>query len=100
MIGRRPESTVGGHEASRIATGAPIPAGADTIVPVENAEVLGEVVRIIEPAPEGRHIRPVGEDVRAGAVLVEQGRRLGRAGARPPRQRRASRTPSCTRGRA
>jgi molybdopterin molybdotransferase len=77
MIGRRPESTVGGHEASRIATGAPIPAGADTIVPVENAEVLGEVVRIIEPAPEGRHIRPVGEDVHAGAVLVEQGRRLG-----------------------
>src|SRR3954471_22248637 len=51
MIGRRPESTVGGHEASRIATGAPIPAGADTIVPIENAEVLGEVVRIIEPAP-------------------------------------------------
>ena len=77
LIGRRPESTVGGHEASRIATGAPIPAGADTIVPIENAEVLGEVVRIIEPAPEGRHIRPVGEDVRAGAVLVEQGRRLG-----------------------
>jgi molybdopterin molybdotransferase len=77
MIGRRPESTVGGHEASRIATGAPIPAGADTIVPVENAEVLGEVVRIIDAAPEGRHIRPVGEDVRSGTVLVEQGKRLG-----------------------
>nr|MBA3691297.1 hypothetical protein [Actinomycetota bacterium] len=42
LIGRRPESTVGGHEASRIATGAPIPAGADTIVPIENCEVLGE----------------------------------------------------------
>jgi molybdopterin molybdotransferase len=77
LIGRRPESTVGGHEASRIATGAPIPAGADTIVPIENAEVLGEVVRIVDAAPEGRHIRPVGEDVRTGAVLVEQGRRLG-----------------------
>jgi molybdopterin molybdotransferase len=77
LIGRRPESTVGGHEASRIATGAPIPAGADTVVPIENAEVLGEVVRIVEPAPEGRHIRPVGEDVRSGMVLVERGRRLG-----------------------
>jgi molybdopterin molybdotransferase len=77
LIGRRPESTVGGHEASRIATGAPIPAGADTIVPIENAEVLGEVVRIVEPAPEGRHIRPVGEVVRSGMVLVERGRRLG-----------------------
>jgi molybdopterin molybdotransferase len=77
LIGRRPESTVGGHEASRIATGAPIPAGADTIVPIENAEVLGEVVRIIDPAPEGRHIRPVGEDVRSGTTLVETGKRLG-----------------------
>ena len=77
MIGRRPESTVGGHEASRIATGAPIPAGADTVVPIENAELAGEVVRIMEPAPEGRHIRPVGEDVRTGTVLVERGKRLG-----------------------
>ena len=77
MIGRRPESTVGGHEASRIATGAPIPAGADTVVPIENVELSGETVRILEPAPEGRHIRPVGEDVRTGTVLVETGKRLG-----------------------
>jgi len=77
MIGRRPESTVGGHEASRIATGAPIPAGADTVVPIENVELSGETVRILEPAPEGRHIRPVGEDVRTGSVLVETGKRLG-----------------------
>src|SRR5436190_17438778 len=77
MIGRRPESTVGGHEASRIATGAPIPAGADTIVPIENVELSGEIVRVLDPAPEGRHIRPVGEDVRTGTVLVETGKRLG-----------------------
>src|SRR5215210_9041636 len=77
MIGRRPESTVGGHEASRIATGAPIPAGADTIVPIENVELSGEIVRVLDPAPEGRHIRPVGEDVRTGSVLVETGKRLG-----------------------
>ncbi len=77
MIGRRPESTVGGHEASRIATGAPIPAGADTVVPIENVELSGETVRILEPAPEGRHIRPVGEDVRTGSILVETGKRLG-----------------------
>ena len=34
MIGERPEGTVGGGEAFAIATGAPVPAGADTIVPV------------------------------------------------------------------
>jgi molybdopterin molybdotransferase len=77
MIGRRPDATVGGHEAVRIATGAPIPAGADTIVPVERARVFGEVVRISAPAPAGQHIRPMGEDVQAGSVLVHAGKRLG-----------------------
>lgn len=76
LIGQRPESTVGGGEAVRIATGAPIPAGADAIVPIENCEVLGDLVRIVAGSPEGKHIRPAGEDVRAGEVLVSRGRRL------------------------
>ena len=38
MIGQRPDATVGMGEAVKIATGAPIPAGADAVVPVENAE--------------------------------------------------------------
>ncbi len=77
LIGHRPESTVGGGEAVRIATGAPIPAGADTIVPIENADVVGETVRIRTGNPQGRHIRPSGEDAREGQVLVKAGRRLG-----------------------
>jgi molybdopterin molybdotransferase len=77
LIGRHPDATVGGGEAVRIATGAPIPAGADTIVPIENADVSGERVRIIDGSSPGTHIRPAGEDVRAGQVLVSQGRRLG-----------------------
>jgi molybdopterin molybdotransferase len=77
LMGRRPETTVGGGEAVAIATGAPIPAGADTIVPIENAEGHGEVVRLLEAAPAGRHVRSVGEDVAEGTVLVEQGKRLG-----------------------
>ncbi len=77
LIGRRPESTVGGGEAVRIATGAPIPAGADCIVPIENCDVLGETVLILTGSPEGKHVRPSGEDVRAGQLLVASGRRLG-----------------------
>ena len=46
-------------------------------MPIENAEVHGEVVRLLEAAPAGRHVRPVGEDVAEGSVLVEQGKRLG-----------------------
>jgi molybdopterin molybdotransferase len=75
-IGERPEGTVGGGEAFRIATGAPVPAGADTIVPVENTEASGDVVRILSGSPEGKHVRPSGEDVRAGETLVQAGRRL------------------------
>jgi len=77
LIGRRPDGTVGGGEAIRIATGAPIPAGADTIVPIENAELAGETVRMLEGPPPGRHIRPAGEDVKEGTVLVSAGKRLG-----------------------
>ena len=77
LIGYRPETTVGGGEAMAIATGAPIPSGADTIVPIENAEVHDEIVRLVEAALAGRHVRPVGEDVTEGTVLVERGKRLG-----------------------
>jgi molybdopterin molybdotransferase len=79
LIGRHPEATVGGGEAIRIATGAPIPAGADCVVPIEDAQLQGDRVRILVPAPEGRHVRPAGEDVRAGDVLVPSGRRLSAA---------------------
>jgi molybdopterin molybdotransferase len=76
MIGRHPDSTVGWNEAVRIATGAPIPAGADCVVPIEHCTVEGDAVRVLQPSEAGRHIRPAGEDVRAGDVLVPTGRRL------------------------
>ena len=76
LIGERPEGTVGGGEAFKIATGAPIPAGADTIVPIENAEAAGDRVRILSGSSEGQHIRPAGEDVKGGEPLVPAGRRL------------------------
>ena len=60
-----------------IATGAPIPAGADSVAPIENCEVEGDVVRVLAPTSEGQHIRPAAEDVRTGQVLVAAGKRLG-----------------------
>jgi len=77
LIGRRPESTVGGGESLRIATGAPVPAGADAVVPIENCEVVADTVRILGPWPEGKHVRPAGEDVRGGEVILKAGRRIG-----------------------
>lgn len=75
-IGHRPEGTVGSGEAVRIATGAPIPAGADCIAPIEVCRVEGEVVQVLQASPEGKHIRPAGEDASEGETLVPAGRRL------------------------
>jgi molybdopterin molybdotransferase len=78
LIGHEPEGTVGAGETMRIATGAPIPAGADAVVPIENALVDGdEVVRLLDGPAPGTHIRPRGEDVHEGDVLIPGGRRLG-----------------------
>lgn len=77
MIGQRPDATVGMGEAMKIATGAPIPGGADAVVPVENTEAGDDLVRVFEAAAVGRHIRPQGEDVRTGDVLVSAGKRIG-----------------------
>ena len=67
---------VGPGEAVRIFTGAPLPAGADTIIIQENTERLGERVRVLEAAPRGRYVRREGLDFAAGEVLLRAGRRL------------------------
>jgi molybdopterin molybdotransferase len=79
LIGHRPEGTVGAGEAIRIATGAPIPAGADCVVPIENVTDGEEIVRVRQGPAPGTHVRPKGEDVREGDVLVPAGKRLGAA---------------------
>jgi molybdopterin molybdotransferase len=75
-VGQQPEATVGGGEAVRIATGAPIPAGADAVAPIEHAVVEDETVHVLRAFDEGAHVRPVGQDVKAGTLLVPAGRRL------------------------
>lgn len=68
---------VGAGEATRISTGAELPAGADTVLRVEDAEeVDGGVRMLVAPAP-GRHVRAQGEDVRRGEVLLAAGHVLG-----------------------
>jgi molybdopterin molybdotransferase len=59
--------------AHRIMTGAPIPAGATAIVPVEATDGGTDVVGITAPSPEGQHIRRAGDDVAAGATVLRAG---------------------------
>jgi molybdopterin molybdotransferase len=62
--------------AVRILTGAPVPAGADTVVIQENTSVDGSFLRVNETTPQGKNIRRAGLDFLAGDVLVEKGRKL------------------------
>ena len=69
------EGVVGAGEAVRIFTGAAVPAGCDAVIIQEDAQRIGESVRI--PAVEGGHfIRPAGGDFRAGAALLARGARI------------------------
>ncbi len=62
--------------AMRIPTGGVLPAGADTVVPIEDAAVHGNRVRL-PGSPTGQAVTPAGSDMRAGEVLLERGRRIG-----------------------
>jgi molybdopterin molybdotransferase len=57
----------------RIMTGAPMPAGADAVVPVELSDGGTERVRLRLEPEVGRHVRARGEDVRAGAEILVAG---------------------------
>ncbi|HZD74378.1 MAG TPA: gephyrin-like molybdotransferase Glp [Actinomycetota bacterium] len=61
---------------ARIMTGGPLPPGADAVVPVEETAVEGETVQVRKAVGERAFVREAGEDVRAGTVVLERGRRL------------------------
>lgn len=71
-----PDRIAPAHRAGqvwRVATGAPIPEGADTIVPLAHTDRHHRKVQIRRPGVEGAHIWRAGDDIRAGDVLVEAG---------------------------
>jgi len=61
----------------RIMTGAPVPAGADAVVPVEWTDGGVAQVSIRRPAAPGAHIRRAGEDAPAGTTVLTAGTHLG-----------------------
>lgn len=78
--GSLPKRGVAAGQASRIMTGAPVPAGADAVVAVEKTESEGrDVVRILETVAVGKNVVPQGQDVWEGVTVLSPGRRI-----RPP----------------
>lgn len=62
---------LGAGEAMRIMTGAPVPAGADTVIRIEDTDQGPEQVSIADLRDLRRNIRRAGEDFRAGDILFE-----------------------------
>ncbi len=63
--------------ATRIMTGAPMPQGADCVVPVEDTtDGTAGSVAILASVDVGAHVRPAGGDIAAGEVVVQPGTRL------------------------
>ena len=89
VIGNRPAGLSGSRAerdaevipktAIRIMTGAAVPAGADAVVRVEDtdAEAVPGIVRVFSIRDRKRNIRPGGEDMREGDLLLDVGERIG-----------------------
>ena len=71
--GRVPSLAVGPGEATRVMTGAPIPEGADAVIPHEETELAGNEVRVRRAVRAGENVLPRGREMRAGEVVVAAG---------------------------
>jgi molybdopterin molybdotransferase len=61
---------------SRIFTGAPMPAGADTVVIQEDTQLSQGLVTLLELPAAGGNVRPQGQDISLGQSVLHTGRRL------------------------
>jgi len=71
--GDSPKIMIHDGECIQIATGAPIPSGANAVIMVEYTEKLDETVSINKPVYPGEHISPIGEDLKRGTVVLRKG---------------------------
>jgi len=74
--GRTDPLTLAPGTAHRIMTGAPLPAGATAVVPVELTDGGTETVEIRTTPKAGQHLRHAGEDVTAGTTVLRAGQLL------------------------
>ena len=79
IAGSLPERAVGGGEAMRIFTGAPLPDGADAVVPQEDVDARDGVITLRAGVSPGAYVRPAREDVREGDLVLEPGVPIGAA---------------------
>ena len=73
------DRALAGAETMAISTGGVVPAGADSVVPIEVVVETDNELDVPSPVELGANVRPVGGDVRAGDLLLHAGTRIGAA---------------------
>lgn len=78
-IGEKPEQSLKSGTAIYIPTGAELPAEADSCLMIEDTEKFGNQLEIINSVSAGENIIKKGDDIKAGQLLLEKGRKLSSA---------------------
>ena len=76
LAGSNPVAPLRPGAAVKVMTGAPVPAGAGQVIPIEKVRRQAETIEVIHPTSV-RNICPQGEDVCIGDVILRAGARLG-----------------------
>ncbi len=76
LPGQPSAACVAAGQAIRIMTGAPLPGGADAVLPVELVQIGAEQISVLSETSPGKHVAAVGEDIAVGAAVLAPGRRL------------------------
>ena len=79
IAGSMPSRPLRAGETMRIFTGAPLPEGADAVVPQEDVAADNGRITVTASVSSGAYVRPAGEDVRAGDLVVEPRGSIGAA---------------------
>jgi putative molybdopterin biosynthesis protein len=75
--GTAPQLSVGPGTATPIATGGPIPRGADAVVMIEHTEPEGDGIAIARAVAPGTHVSFAGSDIARGQTLLRKGLTIG-----------------------
>jgi len=79
QMGKEPDLPIGRCETMRVPTGGLVPSGADAVIPFEEVQQDGNVVRVERSVAAGNCLTQPGEDLSAGERILPAGRRIGAA---------------------
>lgn len=74
--GEMPHTRIGAGTAAHLMTGAPVPEGADAVLPFESTQFTQDTVTVFGPSAPGSNVIEPGEDYKKGSVLGSTGTRI------------------------